>query len=90
MSQTLNEEYLLCSDTVKCLLWNMEKSSNPYLIADLQKGKPLEEVKENINCIKPHPTSDSIFTYGTNRGAIVFSDARVSGTDCLTENLTIL
>ena len=60
-------------------MWNMEKSVNPYLIADLQKGQRVEDVKENINCIKAHPHSDSLFAYGTNRGSLCLSDVRVSG-----------
>ena len=48
------------------------------MIADLQKQIRVEDVKENINCIKAHPTSDSMFAYGTNRGCIVLSDTRVS------------
>lgn len=64
---------------MKTLLWNVEKSKTPYLVADLQKEKRVEDVKENINCLKAHPTSDSMFAYGTNRGTIVLSDARVSG-----------
>jgi len=36
-------------------------------------------MKEGINCLKNHPTSDNLFAFGTNRGAIVVSDMRVSG-----------
>lgn len=43
-------------------------------------------MKENINCLKTHPTSDSMFAYGTNRGTIVLSDARVSGTSLVIQN----
>ena len=57
----------------------MEKTEIPYLVADLQGKKQIEEVKENINCIKAHPTSDSLFTYGTNRGLLALSDMRISG-----------
>lgn len=74
-----NEEYLLCSDTVKTILWNMEKTTIPYMVADLQKTKRIEDVKENINCIKAHPQSDSLFAYGTNRGLLALSDMRTSG-----------
>ena len=83
MDHTNNEEYILCSDTVKTMLWNVEKSKTPFLIADLQKDKRIEDVKENINCLKVHPSSDSIFAYGTNRGSIVLSDTRVSGISIL-------
>lgn len=48
-------------------------------MADLQKGSRIEDVKENINCIKLHPTNDSLFAYGTNYGNLVFSDMRISG-----------
>ena len=50
----------------------------PYIIADLKKGKKAEDVKENINCMKIHPTYDSMFAYGTNRGALFLSDMRIS------------
>ena len=39
MDCTRNEEYILCSDTIKTVLWNMEQSSVPYLVADLQGSK---------------------------------------------------
>ena len=56
----------------------MEKGDAPYLIADLQKDLRIEDVKENISCIKAHPTSDSLFAYGTNRGLLALSDMRTS------------
>lgn len=59
----------------------MEKSTVPYLIADLQKNKRIEDVKENINCIRAHPESDSLFAYGTNKGLLCLSDMRISGID---------
>ena len=58
----------------------------PYIIADLKKGKKAEDVKENINCMKIHPTSDSMFAYGTNRGALFLSDMRISSTDFVDED----
>ena len=58
----------------------MEKGDAPYLIADLQKDLRIEDVKENISCIKAHPTSDSLFAYGTNRGLLALSDMRTSST----------
>ena len=73
---TKNEEFIICSDTVKTVLWNMEKSKSPYLVADLQKSMKIEEVKENINCVKAHPESDSLFAFGTNRGSINLCDMR--------------
>lgn len=48
-------------------------------MADLQKNLRVEDVKENINCIKMHPTNDSLFAYGTNRGSLFLSDMRISG-----------
>ena len=45
MDVTKNEEYILCSDTVKTILWNTEKSNVPYMVADIQKGLRIEEVK---------------------------------------------
>lgn len=79
MDVTKNEEYIICSDTVKTILWNTEKSAVPYLVTDLQKGKRIEDVKENISCLKLHPTSDSLFAYGTNYGSLCLSDMRISG-----------
>ena len=35
-------------------------------------------MKENINCVEIHPTSDSMFAYGTNRGSLFLSDMRIS------------
>ena len=64
-------------------LWSVEKSAIPYIIADLKKGRKAEEVKENINCMKIHPTSDSLFAYGSNRGSLFLSDMRISSTDSL-------
>lgn len=61
-------------------MWNSEKSSVPYLVADLQKGMRIEDVKENISCLKLHPTNDSMFAYGTNYGTLTLSDMRISGT----------
>ena len=78
MDCTKNEEYIICSDTVKTILWNLEKDTAPYLIADLQKDLRIEDVKENISCVKAHPTSDSLFAYGTNRGLLALSDMRTS------------
>ena len=81
MDSTRNEEYIICSDTVKTILWNLEKDTAPYLIADLQKDLRIEDVKENISCVKAHPTSDSLFAYGTNRGLLALSDMRTSSKD---------
>ena len=55
----------------------------PYIIADLKKGKKAEDVKENINCMKIHPTSDSMFAFGTNRGSLFLSDMRISSKNYL-------
>ncbi len=45
ISCSLNEQYLISSDDVQTYLWNMEKTSKPYILADLLKGKNLEDVK---------------------------------------------
>ena len=43
----------------------------------LGKGKP-EEVEETINFSSMHPNSDSIFLYGTNKGALKMCDLRTN------------
>lgn len=45
MSCSQNEQYLISNDDVQAYLWNMEKVSKPYIVADYIKGKNLEDVK---------------------------------------------
>lgn len=56
----------------------MEKTSKPYILADLIKGKNLEDVKENLTCNSYHPSSDSIFLLGTDKGTLKMCDMRQS------------
>jgi len=41
-------------------------------------SKKTEEVEENINFSKMHPTSDSLFIYGTNKGNLKLCDLRAA------------
>jgi hypothetical protein len=41
ISCSFNEQYLISTDDVQTYLWDMEKSSQPYILADLLKGKNL-------------------------------------------------
>jgi serine/threonine-protein phosphatase 2A regulatory subunit B len=38
--------------------------------------KNIEDIKETITCSKFHPTSDSMFVYGTNKGSLRLGDLR--------------
>jgi serine/threonine-protein phosphatase 2A regulatory subunit B len=78
ISSSSNEEYLLSSDDVQTFLWSMENPDKPYLVADLLGNQKIEEVKENINFSKMHPSSDSMFLFGTNKGTLKMCDLRVS------------
>ena len=75
---TRNEEYLLSSDDVHCFMWNFEKPNKPYQLIDLLKDSKIEDVQESINFSKIHPTSDSLFVYGTNKGSLKLCDLRLS------------
>lgn len=75
---TKNEEYLLSSDDVHCFMWNLENPNKPYQLVDLLKGEKLEDIVETINFSKIHPTSDSLFLYGTNKGNLRLCDLRLS------------
>ena len=45
ISSSFNEEYLISTDDVQAYLWNLDKASKPYILADFIKGKNLEDVK---------------------------------------------
>lgn len=45
---------------------------------DLLGKEKIEDIKENITFSKLHPTSDSLFIYGTSKGTLKLSDLRVS------------
>ena len=38
--------------------------------------KNIQDIKETITCSKFHPTSDSLFIYGTNKGSLKLGDLR--------------
>lgn len=44
---------------------------------DVTGGMKVEDVEENINFSKMHPTSDSLFMYGTNKGNLKLCDLRI-------------
>ena len=67
----------MTSDDVHCLLWSFERPDQPYQPVDITGGKKIEEVEENINFSKMHPTSDSLFMYGTNKGTLKLCDLRI-------------
>jgi len=48
------------------------------MLADLLKGEKLEELKENITFSRMHPSADSLFVYGTNKGTLKLCDMRLS------------
>lgn len=73
-----NEQYLISTDDVHGYLWNMEKPTKPYILADYIKGKNLEDIKENITCNAYHPGSDSLFLLGTDKGTLKMCDMRKS------------
>ena len=54
----------------------MEKPQQPYCVADLHGSTLTDDVKEHINCLRAHPTTDSQFAYGTSRGRVILSDTR--------------
>ncbi len=41
MSCSYNEQYMISTDDVQAYLWNMEKPTKPYILADIIKGKNL-------------------------------------------------
>jgi hypothetical protein len=48
------------------------------MVADILGKQNIEEVKETITCSKMHPTSDSLFVFGTNKGSLKLGDLRRS------------
>lgn len=78
ISVSFNEQFLISTDDVHGFLWNMEKPSKPYVLADYIKGKNLEDIKESITLNKYHPTSDSLFLLGTDKGGLKMCDMRQS------------
>lgn len=45
INASYNEQYLISTDDVHGYLWNMEKPTKPYILADYIKGKNLEDIK---------------------------------------------
>lgn len=78
ISSSANEEYLLTTDDVHAYLWNYDSIDRPFLVADILKNDKIEDIKETITFSRMHPTSDSLFTYGTNKGTLKLCDMRVS------------
>lgn len=78
ISTTNNEQYMLSSDDVHAYLWGLENTERPYVAVDLLGNEKIEDVKENLTFSKLHPTSDSLFIYGTNKGTLKLNDLRVS------------
>lgn len=76
ISTSGNEEYLLSSDDFHCLLWSYERPDKPFQLADLLGKEKPEDVEETITFSKMHPTSDSMFVYGTNKGILKLCDLR--------------
>jgi serine/threonine-protein phosphatase 2A regulatory subunit B len=66
----------LSSDEVQTFLWNYEKGSNPYMVGNLLGDQKIEDITENINFSKAHPTSNNMFMYGTNKGNLKLCDLR--------------
>ena len=67
----------MTSDDVACFFWSFERPDQPYQMVDITGGKKVEEVEETINFSKMHPTSDSLFMYGTNKGSLRLCDLRI-------------
>lgn len=78
INSSYNEQYLISTDDVHGYLWNMEKPTKPYILADYIKGKNLEDIKESISCNAYHPASDSLFLLGTDKGTLKMCDMRKS------------
>ena len=78
LSRSANEEYLLSFDDVQGFFWNLERPDKPYAIVDYLKKMQVEDVKEHITCGIMHPTSDSIFAYGTDKKTLKIHDMRLS------------
>lgn len=78
ISGSRNEEYLLSSDEVHTYLWNYQKNQKPYIVADMMGNSKIEDVQENINFSKMHPTADNLLIYGTNKGSLKLCDMRIS------------
>lgn len=64
---------------MQAFLWSLEKPDQPYMVVDLKRNDKIEEVKELLTCSKMHPTSDSIFAFGTSKGSLKLGDLRTSG-----------
>jgi len=86
ISTTDNEEYLLSSDDVQTFLWSMDDPSKPFLVADLLGTQKIEDIKENINFSRMHPSADNLFVFGTNKGSLKMCDMRLSA---LTDNTAV-
>jgi hypothetical protein len=41
VSTSYNEQYMISTDDVQAYLWNMEKVTKPYIVADFLKEKSL-------------------------------------------------
>lgn len=48
------------------------------MLADLLRGDKIEDLKENITFSRMHPSADSLFVYGTNKGTLKMCDMRLS------------
>jgi hypothetical protein len=48
------------------------------MLADLLRGDKMEDLKENITFSRMHPSADSLFVYGTNKGTLKMCDMRLS------------
>lgn len=78
ISLSSNESFVLSSDDVHAYLWGLEDADRPFVAVDLLGNEKIEDIKENITFSKLHPTSDSLFIYGTNKGTLKMCDLRVS------------
>ncbi|XP_031505718.1 uncharacterized protein LOC116268003 [Nymphaea colorata] len=78
ISVSSNEEYVLSSDDVHAYLWGLEDADRPFVAVDLLGNEKIEDIKENITFSKMHPTTDSLFMFGTNKGTLKMCDLRVS------------
>lgn len=79
ISTSKNEQYLLSSGEEKCLFWNIEKPSKPYVGFDILQQKKIVSSLE-ITCSKMHPHSDSLFLTGMNQNSLALCDLRQSST----------
>jgi serine/threonine-protein phosphatase 2A regulatory subunit B len=60
-------------------LWNIEEPNKAFVPVDI-KPDNIEEADELITFSKYHPTSDSLFAYGTSKGTLKMGDMRQAGT----------